>query len=237
MIQILPNELHIQILAYIIAEINLEKFCNLRTVCKKWNTFVPLIMSEVVVSKLKSNLKFGLADCSYKTVISKNLLPTYSDSAKTFTFLFDQTEDINISDIFWFNQEKPNEYAIKFIASIEKECLFVSFKLGVKFNGLFSPEIMNDDIYKCQLDHKSNMCFKRKVKVDEEGNSISHLRIYSLTIAAWKLYYILDCLDLNCKLTDLKNGFQYSEETFDYLDDDDLSDLPDIARRRHCTIN
>ncbi|CAG8756438.1 11307_t:CDS:2, partial [Dentiscutata erythropus] len=168
MIQLLPNELHIQILTYVITEANFEKFCTLRTVCKKWNAFIPLVMHQVVVSKLKSGLNFELTDCSYETVISENLLPTYCDSTKTFTFIFDQTEDINIFDILCFNKEKPDEYAIKLIAL--------------------------------------------EVKVDEESNSTRYLRLYSFTIEAWKLYYILDCLDIESTPIDLRNGFQYSED-------------------------
>ncbi|CAG8824930.1 1136_t:CDS:2, partial [Gigaspora rosea] len=87
MIQFLPNELQIKILTNVITKTDFEFFCTLRTVCKKWNTFVPLVMHEVVISRLNTGLNFELTDWN-ETKWSKELLPTYDDQTKTFTFLF-----------------------------------------------------------------------------------------------------------------------------------------------------
>ncbi|CAG8778394.1 21453_t:CDS:2, partial [Cetraspora pellucida] len=191
MIQIIPNELHVKILKYVATEMNFEKFCTLRTVCKKWNTFIPLIMHEDVISKLSSGFKFMLTyDEWNKTEWSEEFSPTYCDSTKSFTFLFDQTEDITISHYY---QDKPKEYYL--IAYVKNgENSLVPLELGAKFKGLDSPQRINNDIYKYEFDRQSNLRFKQEI---EEGNVVNHLRLYSFTIASWELCYILDCLAQN----------------------------------------
>ncbi|CAG8451099.1 26277_t:CDS:2 [Dentiscutata erythropus] len=184
MIQYLPNELHIQILFYVANETNFEKFCSLRTVCKKWSSFVPLVTHEVVISRLNSDWN--------ETKWSKKLPPTYCDSTKTFTFLFDNTDGTIKS---CNNYEESGINKINFIAYVERsEDIVSSIKLGAKFGELAFPEFKNVDIYKYEFDHQNNVCFKRESEVDEKGESTSSVRLYSFTIAAWKLYYILDCL-------------------------------------------
>ncbi|CAG8638622.1 23638_t:CDS:2, partial [Gigaspora margarita] len=44
-------------------------------------------------------------------------------------------------------------------------------------------------------------------KVGGNWQSFSRVRTYSLTIAVWKFYYILDLLEDNCQPMDLKEGF------------------------------
>ncbi|CAG8509013.1 9866_t:CDS:2 [Dentiscutata erythropus] len=214
MIQYLPNELHIQILIYVANETNFEKFCSLRTVCKKWNSFVPLVTHEIVISRLNSGLKLELTDWN-ETKWSKNLPPTYCDSTKTFTFLFDNT-DGTINSCNGYKKSVKNK--INFIAYVEKsEDISIPIKLGAKFGELTFPDFINDDIYEYQFDHQNNVCFKRETNVDEKGESTSNIRIYSFTIAAWKLCYILDCLKFDRKLTNLKEGFQYHYERIRYF--------------------
>ncbi|CAG8806204.1 20395_t:CDS:2, partial [Racocetra persica] len=193
MIQIPPNELHIQILKYVVTETNFEKFCALRTVCKKWNSFVPLVIYEAVIYKLSSGLKLKLTcDEKNKIVWSKKLSPTYCDSTKAFTFLFDQTEDTSIFNCY---QESPKDFILTAYLEKSEDVLF-PLELGAKFKGPASPQVINDDIFKYEFDCQNNLCFKWETKV-EEGNVINHIRLYSFTIAAWKLCYILDCLVYN----------------------------------------
>ncbi|CAG8712189.1 8016_t:CDS:1, partial [Cetraspora pellucida] len=70
----------------------------------------------------------------------------------------------------------------------------VPLELGAIFKGLDSPQLINNDIYKYEFDRQSNLCFKQEI---EEGNVVNCLRLYSFTIAAWKLCYMLDCLAHN----------------------------------------
>ncbi|KAF0556642.1 hypothetical protein F8M41_015003 [Gigaspora margarita] len=144
MIQFLPNELQIKILTNVITKTDFEFFCTLRTVCKKWNTFVPLVMHEVVISRLNTGVNF------------------------------------------------------------EPENSFIPIKLGVEFGSLTWPEFIESDLYKYEFDHQNSVCFKREI-----DKYITYVKLYSFTIAAWKLYYILDCLQINSKLTRLRKGFQY----------------------------
>ncbi|CAG8793410.1 8398_t:CDS:2, partial [Cetraspora pellucida] len=134
----------------------------------------------------------------------EKLSPTYCDSTKTFTFLFDQIEDTAISPYY---QEDPEEYML--IAYVEKcDDLLVPFRLGAKFEGLASPQFINDDICKYEFDRQTNLCFKLETEL-KEGNTINLVRLYSFTIAAWKLCYILDCLAHNRDLINLRKGFRY----------------------------
>ncbi|CAG8747079.1 5005_t:CDS:2 [Gigaspora margarita] len=205
MIQYLPNELHIQILIYVANETKFEKFCTLRTVCKKWNSFVPLVTHEIVISRLNSGLKLELTDWN-ETKWSKKLPPTYCDSTKTFTFLFDHIDNTKSCNDY----KKSGINKINFTAFVERsKGRPIPIKLGAKFGELAFPKFINDNIYKYEFDHQNNVCFKRETKVDEKGESTSSIRLYSFTIAAWKLYYILDCLMFNCKRSNLKEGFQY----------------------------
>ncbi|KAF0449320.1 hypothetical protein F8M41_002509 [Gigaspora margarita] len=151
MIQNLPNELQIGILNYVITESNFQYFCTLRTVCKKWNAFVPLLIHNAVISELNSGLK--LAFTYWSDLKIKKLSPTYNDYTKTFTFQFDNNR---ISRPFSDNK-------INFVAFIQKS-----------------------------------------------GENISHVKLHSFTIEAWKLYYILDCLKFDTKISYLKKGFRYA---------------------------
>ncbi|CAG8775470.1 9913_t:CDS:2 [Dentiscutata erythropus] len=219
MIQLLPNELQIQILTNVITKTNFEFFCTLRTVCKKWNAFVPLIMHEFVISRLNSGLKFELTDWN-ETKWSRELLPSYDDQTKTFNFLFNnatyssksvyyrEQDGYKNKSLFYrrFNKRKNK---IDFIALVEKtENFFNSIKLGAKFGSLTWPEFVDNDMYKYEFDNQSNVCFERVI----ENKNDSYLKLYSFTIAAWKLYYILDCLQVNGRLKKLRKGFQYFNE-------------------------
>ncbi|CAG8539641.1 31089_t:CDS:2, partial [Racocetra persica] len=169
MIQILPNELHIQILTFVVTETNFENFCALRTVCKKWNTFVPLVMHEAVISKLNSGLNLELTDWN-ETKWSKKLSPTYDDNTKTFTFLFDSADATKSL----YDYEKPHVQNSSFVAFVKRsEDVSIPLKLGYKFGDLAFPEFVNSDIDKYEFDHQSNVCFKREIKVDEEGKDIN----------------------------------------------------------------
>ncbi|CAG8470454.1 24224_t:CDS:2 [Dentiscutata erythropus] len=165
-------------------------------------------MYEAVISKLNSGLKFGLTN-HHTAELSKKLLPTYCDSTKTFTFLFDQTENTDILEILNmdpYNIEKFDAHAMDFIAFIKKDedVKWVDNigtkrvdKIGIKFTGYFSPEFINGDIRKYQFDRKSNICLNQEAKVYDNGSGINYPVLYSFTIAAWKLCYILDCFALN----------------------------------------
>ncbi|RIB10002.1 hypothetical protein C2G38_225201 [Gigaspora rosea] len=215
MIQFLPNELQIKILTNVITKTDFEFFCTLRTVCKKWNTFVPLVMHEVVISRLNTGLNFELTDWN-ETKWSKELLPTYDDQTKTFTFLFNNAnyssksfyyieQDGYINKSLYFRRVGRHKHTIDFIAFVEN--LFIPIKLGAEFGSLKWPEFVVSNLYKYEFDHQSSVCFKREI-----DKNITYVKLYSFTIAAWKLYYILDCLQINSKLTRLRKGFQYFEE-------------------------
>ncbi|CAG8514597.1 8688_t:CDS:2 [Scutellospora calospora] len=203
MIQFLPNELQIQILNDVINYSNFEYFCILRTVCKKWNTFIPLIIYDVVISRLNSGLKLEFTDWN-ETKWSKEIPPTYDDYTKTFTFLFDT--DYKISDrknaIFRRNRRKK----IDFIAFVENtKNLLITTKFGIIFGKIAWPKFINGDTYKHDFDRQNNVCFKRITK----NTNLSYLKLSSFTIAAWKLYYILDCIQVDGNFIKLKKGFQY----------------------------
>ncbi|CAG8495526.1 12197_t:CDS:2, partial [Cetraspora pellucida] len=132
----------------------------------------------------------GLTDWN-ETKWSKKLPPTYDDHTKTFTFLFDSSDATKS----FYDHEKPRVQNISFTAFVKRsEDLSIPIKLGYKFGDLAFPEFVNSDIYKYEFDHQSNVCFRREIKADEEDKDINCVRLYSFTIAAWKLYYILDCL-------------------------------------------
>ncbi|CAG8550302.1 2489_t:CDS:2 [Scutellospora calospora] len=186
---IFPNELQIQILTDLIAISNFEYFCTLRTVCKKWNIFIPPITHEAVISRLKSfDLKLGFTDWD-ETKWSKEFLPTYDDHTKTFTFLV----DINYINFDWENWKKfaLGPQTIDFIVFVEKTNLLTLIKISTKFSNLVKPAFKSDNIYKHDFDHKNNVCFKRVIKT----KYVCYYKLYCLTIAAWKLYYILDYID------------------------------------------
>ncbi|CAG8714235.1 13692_t:CDS:2 [Gigaspora margarita] len=189
MIQLLANELQIQILTNVIAKTNFEYFCTLRTVCKQWNTFIPLVMSEIIISRLNSGLIVELTDW-FETKSSKEIPPTYDDQTKTFTFLFNKNVD-SYNSIYY---RKFSKYESKnFIAFVEKtENFFIPIKLGAIFGSLTYPEFVNNDTYKHEFDSKNKVLFRRVI----DDKNISHVEFYSFTIAAWKLYYILDCLQI-----------------------------------------
>ncbi|CAG8776003.1 36439_t:CDS:2, partial [Racocetra persica] len=79
---------------------------------------------------------------------SKRSPPIYCNSTKIFTFLFNQTQDAAISH--HYRKKKTLKYI-----------------LGAKFEGLASPQLINDDIYKYEFDRQSSLCFKLEIKVEE----------------------------------------------------------------------
>ncbi|CAG8730962.1 884_t:CDS:2, partial [Dentiscutata erythropus] len=164
MIQNLPNELQIEILTYVVIEANFQNFCTLRIVCKKWNTFVPLIIHEAATSRLNSGLKVELTcwnDTKWIKNMIKNLAPIYDDYTKTFTFLFDNPED-NISE--YLNDK------ISFIAFVERsEDVPSPIKLGAYLGDLIFPEIINNDVCKYKFDYRNNVCFKREIKDEDKS--------------------------------------------------------------------
>ncbi|CAG8646841.1 21322_t:CDS:2 [Dentiscutata erythropus] len=246
MIQLFPNELQIQILTDVITKTNFEYFCTLRTVCKKWNTFVPLIMSEIVISRLNSDLELELTDWN-ESKWSKEMPPTYDDQTKTFTFLFNNDNHTNKRKVYKydslffrkFNKPKPID---NFIAFVEKtDSSFFPIKIGAKFGSLAWPKFgsflawpksVNNDLDKHEFDSKSNVCFKR---LDDDKND-GNIRLYSFTIAAWKLYYILDCLQTNVILMQLREGFQYFYDDI-YNGSFCGTSNPGTRRRRPCNLD
>ncbi|RIB25723.1 hypothetical protein C2G38_2165243 [Gigaspora rosea] len=106
-----------------------------------------------------------------------------------------------------------------FIAIVEKtENLVIPIKLGAIFGSLTWSEFVNNDTYKHEFDSKSNVIVQQVI----DDKKVCQLELYSFTIAAWKLYYILDCLQINGKLLQLREGFQYFDEH---------------SRRRPCHLN
>ncbi|CAG8787931.1 981_t:CDS:2, partial [Cetraspora pellucida] len=145
MIQILPNELQIEILTYVVTETNFQKFCTLRTVCKKWNIFIPLVMHKAVISRLNADLKLEL---TYWNDIkwNKKLSPTYDDYTKAFTFILDDIDD-DTSDSYDDISKILSDHNISFMASIEKcEDVPNPVKLGTELGDLTWLEFLNDDI-------------------------------------------------------------------------------------------
>ncbi|RIB29136.1 hypothetical protein C2G38_2057448 [Gigaspora rosea] len=202
MIQILPNELQIEILNYVVIETNFQDFCTLRIVCKKWNAFVPLVMHKAVVSRLNSGLKLELT--FWNDTKTKKLAPTYNDYTKTFTFQFDNLDD----DI----NEPLNDNKISFIAFVKRsEDVLFPTKLGAELGDLTFPDFVNNDMCIYEFDNRSNVCFKQETKEDEEGKSIICVKLYSFTIEAWKLFYILDCLKFDTEISSLREGFRYAD--------------------------
>ncbi|CAG8535406.1 14153_t:CDS:2 [Dentiscutata erythropus] len=174
MIQNLPNELHIEILNYFVIET--------KTVCKKWNTLVPLVLHEAVTSRLNSGLKleFTYGDDAEWT---KKLSPTYDDFTKTFTFQFYSPDDGISRSLKYYNGIRFTAFLVKNNPSLTK--------LGAELGHLAFPEIVNTDICKYEFDYRSNICFKRVTNEDKSNDCV---KLYSFTIEAWKLCYILDCL-------------------------------------------
>ncbi|CAG8498346.1 42182_t:CDS:2 [Gigaspora margarita] len=156
MIQLLANELQIQILTNVIAKTNFEYFCTLRTVCKQWNIFIPLVMSEIVISRLNSGLKVEFENW-FETKSSKEVPLIYDDQTKTFTFLFNKNVDI-----YDYRYHKTYLRMFKFIpftAFVDKtEHLVSPIKLVAIVGSLTCPEFENNDTYKYEFDNKV-MCF------------------------------------------------------------------------------
>ncbi|CAG8806286.1 1313_t:CDS:2, partial [Cetraspora pellucida] len=122
MIQFLPNELQIKILHNVATITKFEDFCTLRTVDKKWNSFVPLVMHEVVISRLNSGFKLELRDWINNKWQIK-LQPTYDDCTNTFTFLFDNAD-------FTSKFRHFNAYLCDFTMYMEKDKIT---KFGLEF--------------------------------------------------------------------------------------------------------
>ncbi|CAG8628122.1 5544_t:CDS:2 [Cetraspora pellucida] len=208
MIQVLPNELQIEILTYVITETSIQKFCTLRTVCKRWNAFVPLVMHKEVISRLNSGLKLELTYfhgvASYFKSIQK-LSPTYDDFAKTFTFVFDDTDD-NIGDTYYDVTKLHCDYNVSLTVSVwmerskdrrNKRSKRSPSKLGNELGVLTLSKLLNNDIYKHEFDHRSNICFKREVIKINEDNDFIYVKLHSFTLEAWKLCYILDYFEFD----------------------------------------
>ncbi|CAG8725245.1 3698_t:CDS:2, partial [Dentiscutata erythropus] len=208
MIQSFPNELQIKILTYVVTETNFEFFCALRTVCKKWNIFVPLIMHETVISRLKSGLIFEFDWNEIEW--SENSPPIYDDRTKTFTFAFKPVDYDSSSVIHNYNRSYDyiDHYHAKSKLCVhkrtEKQTVVDYYKpraeakLGIEFSSTVSPTFTSDDnMCEYKFDSQNSVRFKREIEVDEEGESISHVKLCGLTITAWKLCYVLDCLQVN----------------------------------------
>ncbi|CAG8746948.1 4106_t:CDS:1, partial [Racocetra fulgida] len=123
---------------------------------------------------------------------TQKLPPTYDDYTKTFTFVFDI--DDSICNTYDDINQILSDHSVSFTASVERCDVLCPIKLGTKLGDLTLLEFLNDDVCKYEFGHRSNVCFRREIKVDEEIKCINCVRPYSFTIEAWKLYYILDCL-------------------------------------------
>ncbi|CAG8785887.1 7395_t:CDS:2, partial [Dentiscutata erythropus] len=105
-------------------------------------------MHKAVISDLNSGLKLELAHWN-DTKWTKKLSPTYDDYSKTFTFLFDNSDDEIISPL--------NDNKISFAAFVErKEDKLFPLKLGIELGDLTFPEFVNNDLYKYEFNHRSN---------------------------------------------------------------------------------
>ncbi|CAG8678108.1 17099_t:CDS:2 [Gigaspora margarita] len=114
-----------------------------------------------------------------------------------------------INKSFYFRKFGRHKHTIDFITFVEKSENSL-FQLSLESNlvvFLTWPEYIESDLYKYEFDHQNSVCFKREI-----DKYVTYVKLYSFTIAAWKLYYILDCLQINSKLTRLRKGFQYFEE-------------------------
>ncbi|CAG8763494.1 14110_t:CDS:2, partial [Gigaspora rosea] len=152
MIQLLANELKIQILTNVIDKTNFEYFCTLRTVCKQWNIFIPLVMSEIVIFRLNSGLIVEFEDW-FETKSSKEVPPTYDDQTKTFTFLFNKNVDIYDYRYHKTNLRFKPKHFTAFVVD-KTENLFRPIKLGAVVGRLTCPEFENKDTYKHEFDNK-----------------------------------------------------------------------------------
>ncbi|CAG8701351.1 22776_t:CDS:2, partial [Gigaspora rosea] len=149
MIQLLANELQIQILTNVIDKTNFEYFCTLRTVCKQWNVFIPLVMSEIVISRLNSGLIVEFEDW-FETKSSKEVSPTYDDQTKTFTFLFNENVDIYDYGYHKTNLRFKSKYFTVFVDKTEN----LSRPIKLVVGSLTCPEFENNDTYKHEFDSK-----------------------------------------------------------------------------------
>ncbi|CAG8602406.1 3172_t:CDS:2 [Dentiscutata erythropus] len=154
-------------------------------------------MHETVISRLNSGLKLEIAVCMYSfyreltsfAKWSKKLAPTYDDYTKCYTFLFEDTYDINRS-IY--------EEDIDIAVLVERsEGVSIPIRFGARFDLFNLPEFVNNNICKYEFDNRNNIYLKLEIKVGGNGQSINRVSTYSLTILAWKLYYILDCLKVD----------------------------------------
>ncbi|CAG8573212.1 13051_t:CDS:2, partial [Gigaspora rosea] len=186
MIQSFPNELQIKILTYVVTETNFEFFCALRTVCKKWNTFVPLIMHETVISRLNSGLKLEFD--WYEVNWSENSPPIYDDRTKTFTFIFKPIDYYPYPHMYDYEQIIQNDLTrrydfTKLYSDKSKVCVLkkteeqtvVDFyrireaKLGIEFNSTASPTFTNNDnMCEYKFDSQNSVRFKREIEINEE---------------------------------------------------------------------
>ncbi|CAG8471951.1 5360_t:CDS:2 [Scutellospora calospora] len=165
MIQFFANELQIHILTHVVTETNFANSCILRTVCKKWNTLIPLIIHEVVMNRLNSGLKFELIDLNgdlfwqklkRRPDWSKKFPPTkyIKNFTKSFTFKFDNIDDTNIFPLYRFKTK----------ISFSMEMMPI-IKLGGTICYIALPKVVINDIYKYDFGHRNNIVFT----VNEEG--------------------------------------------------------------------
>ncbi|CAG8719891.1 2776_t:CDS:1, partial [Racocetra fulgida] len=119
----------------------------------------------------------------------QKLSPTYDDFTKTFTFVFDDTDD-DISDSYYDLIKLHSDYNINLTVSVwverskDKRSKRSLSKLGTELGDLTLSELLNNDMYKHEFDHRSNICFKREVIKVEEDKDFICVKLYSFTIEA-----------------------------------------------------
>ncbi|CAG8806370.1 3257_t:CDS:1, partial [Dentiscutata erythropus] len=148
---------------------------------------------------------------------SKNSPPIYDDRTKTFTFTLKPVDYYPSSVMYdyeaFIHFNNTRSYTTSLYHDKSKMCvqkraenqtvvdynrLRSESKLGIEFSRTASPTFPNNDnMCEYKFDSQNSARFNREIEVNEEGESISHLKLCSLTITAWKLCYVLDCLQVN----------------------------------------
>ncbi|CAG8468055.1 14638_t:CDS:2 [Dentiscutata erythropus] len=152
---------------------------------------------------------------------SENLPPIYDDRTETFTFTlkpvdyYSSSVMYNYEAFIHFNNTRNTrsyDYDLHHESKVcvqkktEKQTvvdynkLMSEVKLEIEFSSTASPTFTNNDnMCEYKFDSQNSVHFKREIEVNEVGESISHIKLCGLTITAWKLCYVLDCLQVNGK--------------------------------------
>ncbi|KAF0491298.1 hypothetical protein F8M41_021861 [Gigaspora margarita] len=162
-------------------------------------------MHETVISRLNSGLKLEFD--WYEVNWSENSPPIYDDRTKTFTFIFkpidyySRPEMYNYEQVIQYDHTRCTDYTMLYsdksqvcVLKRTKGQAVVDYllrqheaKLGIEFSSAASPTFTNNNnLCEYKFDTQNSARFKREI-VNFAGKSISHVKLYSLTISAWKL--------------------------------------------------